>query len=136
MSNGSSSLTSFSQIIQGSFKAIYRDQLTIESSKLETMCFLWWKIWSTVIFPKFGNLTILVIPKSQNWLKKDQIYIVYSNCDKNIKFNSYCFFEVSNSFLRPVFKIVMLWPIPNPSFWFIVKLGQNPVLLVIKGQNS
>ena len=132
MSNGGSSLTSLSQIIQGSFKAIYRDQTTIESSKLETMYFLRWKIWSTVIFPKFGIWQSLWFHKVKIGLKKDQIYIVYSNCDKNIKFNSYGFFEVSNSFLRPVFKIVMLWSIPNPLFWCHCKIGSKEPKFVIQ----
>ena len=33
--------------------------------------FLRWKIWSSFIFSKFKNLTILVISLSQNWTKKE-----------------------------------------------------------------
>ena len=36
---------------------------------------------------------------------------------KQIKFNNYGFSEVSNSFLGSFFKVVISWPIPNPSFW-------------------
>ena len=49
-----------SQILQSSFKAIYRDQTTIESSKLETIYIFRWKIRYSLIFSKFGNLTMLV----------------------------------------------------------------------------
>ena len=52
----------------------------------------------------FGNSAILVTSWSQNWAKRNQVYILYSNCDKKInKLNNYGFFEVSNSFLGPVF---------------------------------
>ena len=53
-------LMSLSEIVQCSFK-LYRNQTTIESSKLGTMYIFWGeKFASFVIFPKFGNLTIFV----------------------------------------------------------------------------
>ena len=50
--------------------------------------------------------------------------MLYSNCDRNIKFNNYGFAEVSNSFVRRVF--LKLWyygPIPRSDV--ILKLDQK-----------
>ena len=92
------------EFLQSSFKSIYRDQATIENYKLETMCIFWGGKYYLPLF--FQNLEI----RQSFWRhkvkigpKKGQIYILYFNCEKNIKFNNYGFFEVGNSFLRPVF---------------------------------
>ena len=69
--NGGPSLTHLPKL----FKAVskqYISQTTIESSKLGTMYIFWdKKNWSSIIFSKFKNLTILVISLSQNWTKKE-----------------------------------------------------------------
>ena len=75
--------------------------------------FVRWKIWSSFIF---GNSAILVTSWSQNWAKRNQVYILYSNCDKK-KTNSIAmvFSRLVIHFWDQFFKTVILWPIPNPS---------------------
>ena len=95
-----SSLTSFSQILQSSSKAIYRDQTTTGSFKFGTMYIFEVK---NLTFRRFSKIWKLWRHKVKIGPKRSQICILYSNCNKKIKFNNYGFFEVSNSFFRPVF---------------------------------
>ena len=84
----------------------------------------------------------LMTPWSQNWAKKGPICILFSKCDNNIKFNSSCFFEVSNLFSRPVFLKLSYYDLFLTSRSdAILKLGQKRrkflylVLLAKKSQN-
>ena len=90
----------FPKFFEAVSKQQYRNETTIESSKLGTMYNCWGEKFDLAsFFPKFGNLAILVTSWSQNWVKKGHICILYSNC-KKIKLNNYGFLGVSNSFLR------------------------------------
>ena len=73
MWNRGPSLTSLSQIIQSSFKAIYRDQTTIGNSILETMYIFEVKNLIVCQFSKirkFNNPCDIKSKLGQNWAKK------------------------------------------------------------------
>ena len=76
---------SLSQILQSSFRAIYHDQTTIESSKLGFMViFRSEKFNLSSFFPKFGKLTILVTPYSQIWVKNEPyLYTLFQLWEKD-----------------------------------------------------
>ena len=92
------------EFLQSSFKSIYRDQATIENYKLETMCIFWGGKYYLPLF--FQNLEIrhpFDVIKSKLGQKRDKYIYYILTVKKNIKFNNYGFFEVGNSFMRPVF---------------------------------
>ena len=88
-----------------SLSTIYGDQT--ESYKFGTMCtFSGEKFYFLSFFQNLGiswKFAIFHDPCDVIKLKRGPIRIIYSNCDKKIKLKNYDFFEVSNSFLRPVF---------------------------------
>ena len=88
-----------------SLSTIYGDQT--ESSKFGTMyTFSGEKFYFLSFFQNLGiswKFAIFHDPCDVIKLKRGPIRIIYSNCDKKIKLKNYDFFEVSNSFLRPVF---------------------------------
>ena len=58
------------------------------------------------------------------------ICILYSSCYKNIKFNSCFFLRLVIPFWDQVFKI-MIWLIPNPSFWCHSNIGSKETQMCV-----
>ena len=123
---------SLSQILQSSFRAIYHDQTTIESSKLGfVVIFRSEKFNLSSFFPKFGKLTILVTPYSQIWVKNEPyLYTLFQLWEKDQIYKLF-FFSLVIPFWNQMFKIVILWPIPNPSFWCHSIVGSKETQICI-----
>ena len=102
------------------------------------LSFFRWKAQLFAIFPKFGNLKLLVDVIMSKLGQKGArfVYYIYSNCDKNIKSNDYgFFFEVSSSFWGKFFKIVILWLILNLLFWRHSKSGSEEAQICLSSRS-
>ena len=118
MWNGGPSLTSLSQVHQVRFKATYRNQTIIESSKLETMQFFevknlifryFCKIW------KFNNPCDVI--KSILGQKGAKLVYYIATVMKRSNLITMDFLRLVIHFWGQFSKTVILWPIPNCSFW-------------------
>ena len=81
-------MTSFSKVLQNSFKVIYHDQTTIETSTLPAICIfkrsnpiLW------LIFQNFGIFISFVMLLSSNLVKKIQTCISCIKGDRKTEIN-------------------------------------------------
>ena len=110
-----SSLTSLSQILQSSFKAICYDQTTIESSKLRTMYIFKVK---NLIFHHFSKIWKFSSPCNvTKWTLGQKVAKFVQICTVIKRSNSIAivFLRLVIHFWEQFFKIMILWPIPNPS---------------------
>ena len=116
--NGGVSLRSLSQIPPTSFKATYHNQTITESSKLEIMYISWGSIFDLPsLFQSLEIWWSLWCYKVKIGSKGVKFVYYIPIVTKRSNSITMAFARLVIHFWDQYFKIVILWPIPNPSLW-------------------
>ena len=121
------------EVLQNSFKVIYYDQATIETSTLPAICiFKRSNPIVELIFQNSGIFISFVTSVSLNWTKRAQNCMSCIEDDRKIKINVWWNFKVKSLFLRSISQIIaILFPMMTSSTqnW----LNKGPKLVSLRG---